>query len=88
MYSLDRYEFSAEDNLYEKLDAKVGNWLIRSEEVAEQKHQNRMQKLRCKYFKAKAKADAAEEAYYARRSAKTSSLSYDDSAKSRVIDLD
>lgn len=84
MYSLNRYEFDAEDSAFEKLDAKLGNWLLRSEEVAEQKHQNKMQKLRSQYFKAKAKADAAEEAYYARKSAK-SSLSYD--SNSRVIDL-
>ena len=86
MYSLDRYEFDAEDNLYEKLDAKLGNWLLRSEEVAEQKHQVRMQKLRSKFFKAKAKADAAEANYYAKKysSAKTS---ISDDTNSRVIDL-
>ena len=63
MYNLDRYEFSATDSLYEKLDAKLGNFLVRSEEKAEVKHAVYMQKMREKYAKAKAKADKAE-AYY------------------------
>lgn len=87
MFNLERYEFSAEDNLYEKVDAKVGNWLVRSEEVAEDKHQAKRQKLREKFFKAKAKADAAEEAYYNRKAKSAAkSLSYE-SNNTRVINL-
>lgn len=86
MFNLDRYEFSAEDNALEKLDAKLGNWLVRSEEVAEDKHQVKRQKLREKFFKAKAKADAAEEAYYNRKTESAAkSLSYESNI--RVIDL-
>lgn len=86
MFNLDRYEFSAEDNALEKLDAKLGNWLVRSEEVAEDNHQVKRQKLREKFFKAKAKADAAEEAYYNRKTKSAAkSLSYE--SNSRVIDL-
>ena len=87
MFVLDRYEFSAEDNALEKLDAKFGNWLVRSEEVAEDRHQAKRQKLREKFFKAKAKADAAEEAYYNRKAkSAVRNLSYENT-NSRVIDL-
>lgn len=86
MFNLDRYEFSAEDNALEKLDAKLGNWLVRSEEIAEDKHLAKRQKLREKFFKAKAKADAAEEAYYNRKTESAAkSLSYESNI--RVIDL-
>lgn len=87
MFNLDRYEFSAEDNALEKLDAKLGNWLVRSEEIAEDRHQAKRQKLREKFFKAKAKADAAEEAYYNRKAKSAAkSLSYETN-NSRVISL-
>lgn len=85
MYNLDRYEFSAEDNLYEKIDAKIGNALIRSEEYAELKHQTSMQKQEAKYWKAKAKAEAAKKNYYAKC---CSSVEFsDDNTKNRVINL-
>lgn len=86
MYSLDRYEFSAEDNALEKLDAKLGNFLVRTEEIAEDRHMVRRAKLREKYFKAKAKADAAEAAYYAKRYSPAKSLTYDNS-NSRVVEF-
>lgn len=86
MFNLDRYEFSAEDNALEKLDAKLGNFLVRTEEIAEDKHIVKRAKLREKYFKAKAKADAAEAAYYAKKYSPAKSLSYENS-NSRVIDI-
>ena len=88
MFNLERYEFSADDNAWEKLEAKLGNWCVRTEEIAEDKHQVKRQKLRNKFFKAKAKADAAEEAYYSRMAAKASErISSYESAKKRVLDL-
>jgi replication fork clamp-binding protein CrfC len=86
MFNLDRYEFSAEDNAWEKLDAKLGNFLVRTEEIAEDKHIVKRAKLREKYFKAKAKADAAEAAYYAKKYSPAKSLSYENT-NSRVIDI-
>lgn len=86
MYSLDRYEFSATDSLYEKLDAKLGNFLVRSEEKAEARHATYMQKMREKYAKAKAKADKAE-AYFSRENvARVSDRSNHDSS-SRVVNI-
>lgn len=85
MFNLDRYEFSAEDNAWEKLDAKLGNFLVRTEEIAEDRHIVKRAKLREKYFKAKAKADAAEAAYYAKKYSPAKSLSYENN--SRVIDI-
>ena len=84
MYSLDRYEFSAEDNLYEKVDAKIGNFLVRSEERAEAKHQTFMQKQEAKYWKARAKAEAAKKSYFAKC---CTSVESSEKAKSRVIDI-
>ena len=84
MYNLDRYEFSAEDNALEKLDAKLGNFLVRTEEIAEDRHRVKRAKLREKYFKAKAKADAAEAAYYAKRYSPAKSLPYENN-DSRAI---
>ena len=84
MYNLDRYEFSATDSLYEKLDAKLGNYLVRSEEKAEAKHAAYMQKMREKYAKAKAKADKAE-AYYAQE--KVARVSSYDNNNRRVINF-
>jgi hypothetical protein len=90
MYNLDRYEFSATDSLYEKLDAKLGNYLVRSEEKAEARHAAYMQKMREKYAKAKAKADEAE-AYYASRSqervARVSNFMHNYDSSSRVVDI-
>lgn len=63
MYKSERYELTTEDNLYEKLDAKIGNVLLRSEELAEIKHQVKVEKQRAKYYKAKAKAEAAKRNY-------------------------
>ena len=86
MYNLDRYEFSATDSLYEKLDAKLGNYLVRSEEKAEAKHAAYMQKMREKYAKAKAKADKAEAYYAQEKVARVSNFSYDNN-NSRVVDF-
>lgn len=86
MFNLDRYEFSAEDNAWEKLDAKLGNFLVRTEEIAEDKHMVKRAKLREKYFKAKTKADAAEAAYYAKKYSPAKSLSYED-RNSRAINF-
>lgn len=88
MYSLDRYEFSATDSLYEKVDAKIGNFLVRSEEKAEARHRTFMQKQREKYAKAKARADAAEAAYkaHAEKVGRVSNFhNYDSNC--RVIDI-
>lgn len=90
MYNLERYEFSATDSLYEKLDAKLGNYLVRSEERAEARHAAYMQKQREKYAKAKAKADEAE-AYYKSRAqekvARVSSFYSNYDSKGRVVDI-
>lgn len=93
MYSLDRYEFSATDSLYEKLDAKLGNYLVRSEEKAEARHAAYMQKMREKYAKAKAKADEAEEYYRTRSEKRTverisnSNFYFNYDSKGRIIDF-
>ena len=86
MYKLERYEFSATDSLYEKLDAKLGNYLVRSEEKAEAKHAAYMQKMREKYAKAKAKADKAEAYYSQEKVARVSDWSNHDS-NSRVVNF-
>ena len=86
MYKLERYEFSATDSLYEKLDAKLGNFLVRSEEKAEARHATYMQKMREKYAKAKAKADKAEAYFSQERVARVSDWSNHDS-NSRVVNF-
>ena len=83
MYKSERYELTAEDNFLEKLDAKVGNVILRSEELAEIRHQTKMEKQRAKYYKAKAKADAAEYGYNTRHY--LSVESHDKAVKNRVI---
>lgn len=85
MYKLERYEFSATDSLFEKVDAKIGNALVRSEEKAEAKHDTYMQKQRAKYFKARAKADAAEAYYNSLNAGKVARVSDGNNVRKLII---